>query len=288
MKIALTGAAGSIGRALTARAHGHELLPFPRRSELDLAAGPERAAEWLRTRRPDAIVHLAGRRGGAIAGDAFRDNVTATYNLLAAVAAAGPRTRIVVASSAAVYGNAAGRVPLSVAAERRPANLYGVSKALQEDVCALARASNGADIAIARIFNLAGAPGDTWSVLPSLIARIGAAADGSTIAISHATCTRDFVSIGDVCDALLRAAVQPSVPAVFNVATGTATTIGSLAERIAGVLDRRVHLVLEDDTDPATIRDSIGDPTELRALGCEPEPLSDGDIAALAVAPAAV
>jgi nucleoside-diphosphate-sugar epimerase len=288
VKIALTGAGGSIGRALTARAHGHELLPFPRRPELDLAAGPGPAAEWLRTRRPDAIVHLAGRRGGAAAVDAFRDNVTATYNLLAAVAAAGPRTRIVLASSAAVYGNAAGRAPLSVAAERRPVNAYGVSKALQEDVCALARASNGADITIGRIFNLAGAPGDTWSVVPSLIARIGAAADGSEITISHATCTRDFVSIDDVCDALLRAAVQPAVPAVFNVATGTATTIGSLAQRIADVLDRRVHLVLEDDTDTATIQDSVGDATELHALGCAPEPLSDRDIAALAAAASAV
>jgi UDP-glucose 4-epimerase len=288
VKIALTGAGGSIGRALSARAHGHELLPFPRRSELDLAVGPEPAAEWLRTWRPDAIVHLAGRRGGAVAADAFRDNVTATYNLLAAVAAAGPRTRIVLASSAAVYGNAAGRVPLSVAVERRPLNPYGVSKALQEDVCALARASNGADITIARIFNLAGAPGDTWSVLPTLIARIGAADDGSEITISHATCTRDFVSIDDVCDALLRAAVQPAVPPVFNVATGTATTIGSLAERIADVLDRRVHLVLEDDTGAATIQDSVGDPTELHALGCAPEPLSDSDIAALAAAATAV
>jgi GDP-4-dehydro-6-deoxy-D-mannose reductase len=282
MKIAVTGATGSLGRALGAHVRRpDELIAFPGRAEMDLAGPVGPLREWLECHCPDAIVHLAGRRTGTDIARAFRDNVAATYNLLEAVALTGRTLRVVVASSAAVYGNSAGASALTVAAERRPINLYGTTKALQEDVCTLARSSRGSSVSIARIFNVVGAPGDTWSVLPSLIARIEAAPDRGVVRIANADCTRDFVHIDDVCEALLRAATQPNVAPVFNVATGTGTKISSLARRVAQALHRSIEFEFEAATEAATIRDSIGDPSESLAMGLQYRPITDGDIVAL-------
>lgn len=281
MKVAVTGAGGSLSRALSTHPGLHdELITFPKRAELDLAGPTAPLRAWLERHRPDAIVHLAGWRTGPDRAAAFRDNVAATYNLLEAVASTGYTIRVVVASSAAVYGNADGSA-LTIATERRPVNLYGASKALQEDVCTLARASSGAQLSIARIFNVVGAPGDTWSVLPNLIACIEAATAGSIVPVANADCTRDFVHIEDVCNALLRAATQPNLVPVFNVATGTGTKISSLAGRIAQTLHRSIDFQFHASTDGATIRDSIGDPKELLAMGLRNRVIGEGDIIAL-------
>lgn len=284
MKIAVTGAAGSLGRALRAHVRLHrELIALPGRAEMDLAGPVEELRAWLIHHRPAAIVHLAGRRVGEDAAAVFRDNVAATYNLLEAVASTGFATRIVVASSAAVYGNA-GVSPLTVRTERRPINLYGASKALQEDACTLARARWDVDISIARIFNVVGAPGDSWSVLPSLIACVEAAGDEVAVPVANADCTRDFVHVDDVCTALTSAATQSKVPAVFNVATGTGTTISLLARRVADALQRSIAFRFDASSGTATIRNSIGDPAESLAMGLHYRPITDGDIVALSAA----
>jgi nucleoside-diphosphate-sugar epimerase len=269
MTIAVTGAGGSIGRALAAFAarSGYAAVDFPNHAQLDLAGPRGPLADWLAGHRPDAIVHLAGRRRGDDVSAAFRDNVAATYNLLTAVAAMDTPVRVVVASSAAVYGNARRHAPLAVDAERRPRNLYGASKALQEDACSLVRTTYGTDVTMARIFNIVGAPGDTWSVIPSLIARIGASRDGDAVHVTDANCTRDFVHVDDVCSALLLAATAPAVPPVFDVATGVGTEIGDIARRIAGALRRTVDLRFDAVTDATTIIDSVGDPREAAAIG---------------------
>jgi GDP-4-dehydro-6-deoxy-D-mannose reductase len=280
--VAVTGAWGSIGRALAGfiTGRGETLIQFPSRAQLDLAGCSEPLRAWLSANRPDAIIHLAGWRRGSDVATAFRDNVTATYNLLSAVALVLGRIRIVVASSAAVYGDARGRAPLSVEAERRPVDLYGVSKALQEDTCSLARASGYADICIARIFNVFGAPGDTWSVAPRLIARIGGSAEGAIVRVAHARCTRDFVHIDDVCNALVLAATRATVPPVFNVATGIETKIGDIARRISRALSRNVSLCFDTDVGASTIVESSGDPKEALQMGWTYRTISEHDIAA--------
>ena len=289
MTIALTGAGGSIGRALVACAalNGNALTVFPTRTQLDLAGPLEPLKAWLAVRWPDAIIHLAGRRHGGDAAAAVRDNVAATYNLLEAVASLQRPVRVVVASSADVYGDARGRGKLAIGAERRPMSVYGVSKALQEDTCTLARASHGTDVSVARIFNIFGAPGDTWSVIPNMIARIGASADGATLHVTNARCVRDFVHIDDVCSALLLASTQPSIPRVFNIATGIETAIGDIARRIAESLHRNIDLRFDDGVDATTILDSIGDPEETIAMGWKYRAISNSDIRALSAYSAA-
>jgi nucleoside-diphosphate-sugar epimerase len=281
MRIAVTGAAGSLGRALRAHVQlHHELIALPGRTAMDLAGPVGELRAWLARHRPAAVVHLAGRRGGADAAEMFRNNVAATYNLLEAVASTGFAPRIVVASSAAVYGNAA-ESPLTVTTERQPVNIYGASKALQEDVCTLARAMWKIDISVARIFNVVGAPGDSWSVLPNLIASVEAAQDESVVPVANADCTRDFVHADDVCTALTNAATQSNVPAVFNVATGTGTAISALAVRVAHALKRPIRFRFDASSGTATIRNSIGDPAESLAMGLHYRPITDDDIVAL-------
>jgi nucleoside-diphosphate-sugar epimerase len=286
MKVAVTGAAGSLGRALAARTgDAKDLIAFPPRSELDLAGPAAALREWIAANRPEAIIHLAGRRGGD-AGACVRDNVATTIAVLDAVAALGDPIRVVLASSAAVYGQAPPSGPLDVRAVRRPVNVYGTAKALAEDACALAAAGRNVDVSVARIFNVVGAPGDTWSVVPSLVARI-LAADGAPVAVANADCTRDFVHVDDLCAALWSAATQRVAPPLFNVATGAGTTIAALAESVARALGRAVEFRFAAAVDADTIRYSVGDPREALELGCRFRPISDADIIAVAESVAA-
>lgn len=281
MRVALTGASGSLGRALAAWVeNAGEVIPLPPRSELDLAASPGALREWIAGHRPDAVIHLAGRRAGDV-GACIYDNVATTCSLLEAVASVDARIRVVLASSAAVYGQAPDPRPLEVRSVRRPINAYGTAKALAEEACDLAAAGGALDVSIARIFNVVGAPGDTWSVVPSLVNRI-LSANGGPIAVANADCIRDFVNVDDVCDALWRAATRPVAPHVFNVATGTGTDIAAAARAVAQALGRSVDLRFSASSEAGTIRYSVGDPREALAMGCRFRSLAAADIVTLA------
>ncbi len=132
MHILITGAAGMIGRKLTARLiadgtlHGraierftlHDVVPFaemPRRGSgpaianatSDLAA-PGEAAKLIAT-RPDTIFHLAGVVSGEAELDfdkGYHVNLDGMQALLAAIRAVGDgyRPKLVFSSSIAVYG----------------------------------------------------------------------------------------------------------------------------------------------------------------------------------------
>lgn len=155
MRILVTGAAGLIGSAVTARLRSeHEVVG------LDLRAGPEvQRREDVRDPLDlsgfDAIVHVAALHAphvGRASDAAFRAvNVDATARLLDAARSAGVG-RFVFTSSTSVYGHAlepaGGRAAwIDEDVEPRPRDIYDVTKHAAE---ALVRAS-GLDAVILRM-----------------------------------------------------------------------------------------------------------------------------------------
>ena len=91
--------------------------------------------------RPTHVFHLAGIRDGEL-DELLRVNVWGTVNVLEAVAAEAPAARVLVAGSAAEYGETT-REPVDEDHPLRPVTDYGVAKAAQELAAAAVAARRG-------------------------------------------------------------------------------------------------------------------------------------------------
>jgi nucleoside-diphosphate-sugar epimerase len=152
MHVAVTGAAGMIGRKLVARLEGDGRLGDEELERLTLVdvVAPEppsagealagdladpAAAQRLVDGRPDVIVHLAAVVSGEAEADfakGYRVNLDGTRALLEAIRAAdGYRPRLVFASSIAVFGAPLPN-PIPEDFATLPLTSYGTQKAIDE------------------------------------------------------------------------------------------------------------------------------------------------------------
>jgi len=289
VRILVTGATGFVGRWLLPELQGagHEVIPAPSSSELDLGASPD-LAPLLREANPDAVVHLAAITFVPQAtGDpelARRVTVGGTEALFAGLDAAGNRAAVLIPSSADVYGVPAA-LPIPESAALQPHNEYGRTKLAQEDV-ARAAAERGRMVVIARAFNHLGPGQRTTFVAPKLardVLRLRAG-EIDSIPIGDVTARRDFTDVRDVVAAyrlLLEATVGARTPdpcSVYNVGSGRSIAISELLARmceLAGV-EARWH-VDTAQLRPDEIHDRYADTTALRDLtGWAPRiPLDD-------------
>lgn len=196
----------------------------------------------------EVVVHLAASTGVAPSvEDPRRDcvtNVIGTLNYLEAARHAGAR-RLVFASS----GAAAGEVdpPIHEEVCPRPVSPYGAGKLAGEAYCSAYHRTFGLETVALRFGNVYGpGSGHKNSVVAKFIRR---AARGEPLEIyGDGTQTRDFIYIGDLVRALRLAATAEGVGGeVFQIATGSETSVGEVVELLlpvlaaAGIKDVRVR-----------------------------------------------
>ena len=164
--------------------------------------------------------------------------VNGTFNVLEAAVAEGVR-KVVAASSASVYGLAE-RFP--TAEDHHPyANdtLYGAAKLFNEGLLRSYHAMSDLDYIALRPFNVYGPRMDVHGryteVLVRWMERI--AAGQPPLILGDGSQTMDFVFIEDVARANILAAQSPVTDEVFNVASGTETSLKGLAEALLRVMD---------------------------------------------------
>ena len=140
-RILVIGAAGMIGRKLTARLRKegagelilHDVVPFEGSSAVsDLSTPGE--AEKLVAARPDLIFHLAAIVSGEAEADfekGYRINLDGTRQLFEAIRKQGYKPRVVFTSSIAVFGSP---FPPAIGDEflNAPLTSYGTQKAIGE------------------------------------------------------------------------------------------------------------------------------------------------------------
>jgi UDP-glucose 4-epimerase len=191
-------------------------------------------------------------------------NLTGTINILdqARRARADRPVPVVYASSAAVYGDC-GVVGVGEEYPAAPLSSYGADKAACEFHARVAGKVHGVPTVGLRFFNLYGPRQDPRSPYSGVISIF---ADrllrGRPIEIfGDGEQVRDFTYVGDAVAALRRAMEAASTEAlVFNICTGTGTSVRELAETIAGLCDTRLA-VRQSAPRPGDIRVSIGDPS---------------------------
>lgn len=260
MKILLTGAGGFTGVHFTrsALAAGHEVLPL----NADLTRASELNDE-VADRDFDAVVHLAAISFvGHSDSRAFYDvNLFGSLNLLDALKAAGrPLRKVLLASSANVYGNCE-QSPIAETQTPAPVNHYAMSK-LAMELLAKAR-GEGLPLVLTRPFNYTG-PGQALQfVIPKLVDHFRRRAEAVTL--GNLDVEREYNDVRFVCEAYLRLLQAPDATGTYNVCTGVTYSIAG----VIGILETLTGHRVEVRTDAALMRANevhrlCGDPSRLR------------------------
>lgn len=169
-------------------------------------------------------------------------NIGGTLNLLSACKKAGTK-RLVLASSTAIYGDSPiekdSLKPKKEYFAPNPLSPYALSKLVGEYYCRLFSKTYNLPAVALRYFNVFGPRQDPNSeyaaVIPKFIERL--LQEAPPLIYGDGKQSRDFVFVGDVVQANLKAARQPGIEGeVFNVASGRSYTLLQLLEHLKKIL----------------------------------------------------
>ena len=273
MRTLVTGANGFVGPHALAqlRADGIET----RELEGDIR-DPAVCLAQVRAAAPDSVLHLAAI---ASVADAWRQpgivhdvNVGGTRNLLAAVAEAAPSARVLLVSSAEVYGAVPeSDQPIGEDAPLRPISPYAESKVEAE---AVARAS-GLDTVIARPFPHIGPGQDERFAIASFASQIAAIERGDAppvIRVGNLEARRDLSDVRSIVQAYSALLRTPGATGTYNVCSGVAHRIGDVLVRLLALSDAEIDVITDPERlRPADIPLLCGDPARIeREIGWRP------------------
>ncbi|MGH2782508.1 MAG: NAD-dependent epimerase/dehydratase family protein [Thermoleophilaceae bacterium] len=209
-----------------AREHRAELV------ELDIRDAEAVAAATDRT-RPEVVYHLAAqidvRKSVADPANDSRINVEGTVNVLRAAQASGVRRVVNTSTGGAIYGEGQ-IIPASEDHPVAPEAPYGLSKFCAESYCELFTRLHGLSTVSLRYGNVYGPRQDPLGEAGVVAIFCGKLLEGVRPTIfGDGRQTRDYVFVGDVVDANLRAAESDATGA-FNVGRGVETDVLELVE----------------------------------------------------------
>jgi UDP-glucose 4-epimerase len=193
----------------------------------------------------DTVFHLAAIRITQCAQEprlALEVLVDGTFNVLEA-AVAGKVRKVVASSTASVYG-LADEFPTTE--RHHPYNnrtLYGAAKAFNEGLLRSFHEMYGLDYVALRYFNVYGPRMDLHGAYTEVFIRWmdRIAAGLPPLIFGDGRQTMDFVFVEDVARANILAARADVTDAVFNIGSGTETSLNELVETLLRVMGSELH-----------------------------------------------
>lgn len=211
----------------------------------------------------DYVIHLAARSFVAEMDSAafYAINTVGTSNLLAELADSGqPLKKVVVASSANVYGNALAS-PIGETCPPAPVNHYACSKLAMEHMAATFR--ERLPIVITRPFNYTGVGQAGHFLIPKLVAHY--ARREPSISLGNIDVERDFSDVRAVAAAYIRLLASDIAGETLNICSGIGRSLRSVMQALHEITGHSIQI----SVDPALVRKSevtrlVGDPARLR------------------------
>jgi UDP-glucose 4-epimerase len=160
----------------------------------------------------------------------FENNARGTLNVLEKVRK--DRTRLVFASSAAVYGNPT-KFPTSEDYGFHPFSCYGLSKVVGEEYSQIYTLQYGSEITIVRFSNVYGSR--CHGVINDFLDKLQKDPTKLVI-IGTGQQARDFVHVSDIAQALTLTADKKAIGKTYNLGFGETTKIIDLANMILKIL----------------------------------------------------
>jgi len=250
MKILVSGGAGFIGSHVVDAylAAGHDVVvlddlssgsrdnvdPAARLYQVDIRS-PE-VAGIFEAERPAVVNHHAAQASvrRSVEDPVFDAdvNVLGSLNLLVCGRRFGVRRIVYASSGGAAYGDT-GVMPTPEDQPARPASPYGVSKVTVEQYLACWEALYGMSALTLRYANVYGPRQSPHGEAGVVAIFTGRLLGGQPAVINgDGLQTRDYVYVGDVARANLRALERPEVSGVYNIGTGVETSVVALFDRL--------------------------------------------------------
>jgi GDP-4-dehydro-6-deoxy-D-mannose reductase len=256
MRALITGGKGFVGQWLAAhlKDRGDEVAVIDLETDVADGAAVRRVMDNV---APDAVYHLAAMTHVGESWDdpsqVLRVNVLGTAEVLAAARAVASSPRVLVVSSAEVYGVVRPeQLPLDEETPTAPASPYAASKLAAEAVALQAWRGYGQPVIVVRPFNHIG-PGQSPNFfVPAFAKRIVEARRSGAQALSVGTLTtrRDFTDVRDVV-AAYRLLVEEGAPGeVYNVCSGHDVAMADVAAQLLALAGADLRL----ETDPELVR----------------------------------
>jgi UDP-glucose 4-epimerase len=234
--------------------------------------GDESISQALDRCGPPALVfHAAGtgtvRQAEENSSGCFEDTVGTTEALCTALRKLAPGATLILASSAAVYGDFGTRL-LEESLPAKPASTYGRYKHLAEAACREASEAGGLRTVAIRYFSLYG-PGLRKQIVWDIFRRIRAGETRIELFGDGAE-TRDFLFIDDAVSLGLRAYRRaPEGHSVFNGGSGVATTVAELADAVVAAAGAGVTVAFNGQRREGDPRHLVASPVKARSIGFE-------------------
>jgi UDP-glucose 4-epimerase len=191
--------------------------------------------------RPDIVVHAAAQVSvSRSVADPVADasvNVVGTITLLEHCRRARVRRVVYISTGGAAYGDT-DVIPTPETHPTRAMSPYGISKVAAERYVELWRDLTGAECVVLRLANVYGprqnAEGEA-GVVAIFIERV--LAGRPCVVNGDGEQTRDFVFVGDVAAAVVRAVERPHAGGIFNISTGRETSVNELLNELRKIFD---------------------------------------------------
>lgn len=228
---------------------------------------------------PDVLFHLAALTSPAESfkepSKVFTNNISAQINLFESVRNSNMSPRILITSSAEVYGLISEKdLPISEKTELRPGSPYAVSKIAQDYLALQYFLSYGMDIVRIRPFNHIGPRQTDQFVVASFakqIAEIEKSGEGK-IMVGNLEAKRDFTDVRDMVKAYEVLAESGESGEVYNVGSGKSHKISEILNMLLKLSDQHI----DTEVDPSKLRpsdvpDIRSDNQKIEKLGWTPQ-----------------
>ncbi len=261
--VAITGAGGFIGRATVGLLHAYEqevvglvgpasaepLPPPPGPGRWSWGSiGDERTATQL-LEGCTSVIHLAGSpsvaKSFAEPAEFVASHATGTATLIQAAVRLGTVRRIVVVSSAEVYGLPF-RATVSEDDAPDPLSPYAVAKLGAEGIARVLGRTHGLEVVVIRPFAVYGPASPLWSLVGVAMAQ-AMQTGAEPVLMNDLTRVRDLVYVDDVAELLFRSATTPLLDGAgrcvtLNAATGRGTSVLALAHAALAAVGRTAEV----------------------------------------------
>lgn len=257
MRVIVTGASGFLGKHVIDSMMAHdvdvEVVGVTRKRGLQ-TKGPARLVtadlrdeSVVRTvlggQDCDVCVHLAGVMPPQATDEVFRTNVLATANLLRYVRL----RKVVLISSAAVYGPAGMSGLVTEEMPPAPVSSYGLSCLARECVASMYCKEKRVELIILRLFNLVGPGQGDHMMAPNFarqIALIEASQQEPRLHTRRLDTWRDYVDVRDAAVAISAVVFKEgALPHITNIGSGVLYSGQQVLDELLALTDRPIEVI---------------------------------------------
>lgn len=246
MRVLVTGATGGVARSVITR------FASDSRNELVMCGRAERnvdgyvrcdlsdhdAVEAMVKRiRPRLVIHLAGSFQNNLAADLAVNSLSAGW-IAETLLANSDDARLVLVGSAAEYGLiSADENPVPETHALRPVSVYGLTKTMQTQIGTYYAAARGADVVIARLFNVFGPGLSERLFIGNAERQIERFRRGEIehLVFGNLDSERDYISTDEAARLIMLLAERGERGSIYNIGSGQPVRMRELLKRMLAV-----------------------------------------------------